>query len=238
MKLVALAVLAALEIAARADVPTAENLYDEGQTAYARADYATAIAKWQASYDLSGKSGLLFNLAQAQRLSGDCPRALVAYQKFVEADPDLTSEQHKLAEDFMHELEVTCQTVARTIAEPPIEVPKTRPTRGRELKIAGLVTSGAGATSIVIGLVLGHHAATLGDAVTNACSTSCDWSAQKSNDAAGRRDATIGYALDTIGAAAIAGGAIMYYLGDRERAFTISPRPREGGAVVSWSGSW
>jgi hypothetical protein len=90
----------------------------------------------------------------------------------------------------------------------------------------------------VTGLALGKHASTLGDEVTSACSTSCDWEVQKDKDAAGHRDAAIGYTFDVIGIAAIAGGAVMYYLGDRANSVAVSPRPREDGAVVSWSGSW
>jgi hypothetical protein len=45
------AAIAAIEVAAYAQ-PTAESLYDEGQIAYDKADYSTAIAKWQAAYDL------------------------------------------------------------------------------------------------------------------------------------------------------------------------------------------
>jgi hypothetical protein len=240
--------------------PTAEDLYAEGQAAYDRADYATAIDRWRESYEISGQSGLLFNLAQALRLSGDCPDALATYRKFLATDADLTSEQHRLAEDLARELDVACDeppTPTPTIHVPPIEPPatiserasnpgltaavslddrdhRTRP--GRALRVAGLATGATGVALLVTGLVVGRHARSLGDEVTRACASGCDWATQKSKDAAGRRDAVIGYALDTVGVAAIAGGAIMYYVGIRRVA--VVPRPNEDGAVVSWSGSW
>ncbi len=242
-----IAAFAAFEATALA-APSAEDLYDEGQTAYDGADYTTAITRWAASYELSRESGLLFNLAQAYRLSGDCTSALSTYKRFVTLDP--TADQRALTDDLVRELEPKCGGAGRAIGERT--VPKlvlSRPSAvslererepGRTLKITGLVTGGAGVASIAVGLALGHHASTLAGEVTRACalSVTCDWSVQKSKDAAGRRDAALGYAFDVIGIAAIVGGVTMYYLGYREGMISISPRTREGGAVITWSGSW
>ena len=237
----------ALEGAAVAQ-PTAEGLYAEGQAAYDRTDYAAAIVKWNASYELSGEHGLLFNLAQAKRLLGDCLGALTTYRRFIAADPDPASEQHKLAEDLTRELEGKCGTPPppASIVTPakgtPLNDREDRDERderpGRTLKITGLVTSGAGITMLVTGIYLGHRAKTIGDQVTDACRTSCDWAEWKDKDTDGRRDATIGQVLDGIGIATIAGGAVLYYLGVRQGTVTVAPRSRDGGAAVSWSGNW
>jgi len=245
-----LATIGALRAAAVAQPsPSPEDLYAEGQRAFDRGDYAAAIAKWQASYDLSGADGLLFNLAQARRLSGDCPGALATYRRFVAADP--SSEQRPLAEDLARELEAACGAATPVAALPkmsaatpseappgPVGAPAPHDDRrsGHALRLTGLATSGAGAALLVTGVVLGHHGQTLGDEVTAACTASCDWSAQRDKDSAGRRDASIGYALDAVGVAGIAGGAIAYYLG--VRGVAVAPRPREGGAIFSWSGAW
>lgn len=103
------------------------------------------------------------------------------------------------------------------------------------LRITGLVTGGAGLVSLAAGLALGHHARTLGDEVTQACRTGCDWARWQNQDAAGRRDASIARVLDGLGAASIVVGVTAYYLGFRRGALTVTPRAREGGAVVSWS---
>jgi hypothetical protein len=68
--------------------------------------------------------------------------------------------------------------------------------------------------------------------------TGCDWATQKSKDAAGRRDATIGYTLDALGIAAIGVAVALYYHGDHESTIAVAPRTQEHGAAVSWSGSW
>jgi tetratricopeptide (TPR) repeat protein len=254
--LVVVTLIAALRTSAVA-APSAEDLYTEGQAAYDRADYPTAIARWRASYEISGEPGLLFNLAQALRLSGDCPGALSTYRKFVAADPDPTSEQHRLAEDLARELDATCDEpppISIAPVEPPAAIPAREldpdldlaihlsarddrtPRPGRTLRIAGLAVGGTGVALLVTGLVVGRHARSLGDEVTTTCASGCDWAVQKSKDAAGKRAATIGYALDAVGVAAITGGAIMYYVGLRR--ISVAPRPSEDGAVISWSGSW
>lgn len=247
--LIIVAAIATLEVAAVADTPpSAESLYAEGQAAYDKADYGAAITKWQASFELSGESGLLFNLAQAKRLAGDCAGAFATYRRFMATDPDQGSEQHKLAADFARELAITCKPPTRLVPVDP-QPPKAgaelhvddRLTRhddqGRTWRIAGIATGAGGALAIVTGLALGQHAQGLANEVTAACRTSCDWTVQKDKDATGRRDATIGRVLDVAGVAAIAGGTVMYYLGVKEN-LTVTPAPGEHGAVLSWSGSW
>ncbi len=223
-------VLVVLEAQAYAR-PTAEDLYAEGQRAYDSAAYATAVAKWTQSYELSRAPALLFNVAQAQRLYGDCVHALATYKRFVEIDPK--SDQRALADVFVKELEPKCGTSTRT---PNLERPSAKP--GRPLKIAGLAVGGGGVALVATGLLLGRHANTLGDEVSRACSQTCDWAEQKDKDARGRRYATTGYVLDTVGLAAIAAGAVTYYLGVRKDSVVVVPQPHEGGVVVTWSGQW
>lgn len=255
---VALVVLtiAALHATAAAE-PRAEVLYAEGQAAYDRADYATAIDRWQKSYEISGAPGLLFNLAQARRLSGDCPAALASYRTYLATDADAASEQHRLAEDLARELDAACDETPVDPRPRPVDPPSTaysapgltsvvrlsdshdrtqRP--GRALRVAGLVTGGSGVALLVTGLVVGHHGRSLGDEVTRACAAGCDWAALSRKDAAGRRDVFIGRALDIVGVAAIAGGAVMYYLGSRASSVRVAPAEHRDGAVVSWSGAW
>jgi len=248
--------IVSLQTAAYAQ-PSAENLYMEGQAAYDRADYKTAVDKWQASYALSQESGLLFNLAQAKRLAGDCVGAIVTYRSFIATDTDQASEQHKLAKDLVRELEATCPKQKPAVIPPPKlnANPKSSAEvasaygltdrdrtsddsrSGRTWKITGVVTGGVGVVTIAVGLGLGHHGAAIGDEITAACQTSCDWAALKDKDARGKREVAIGKVLDVAGVAVIAGGAVFYYLGVRQETLAITPASG-GGGVVSWSGSW
>lgn len=253
--LIVITLLLGIHRVANAD-PTAEDLYAEGQAAYDRDDYATAIARWQASYQLSGESGLLFNLAQAHRRAGDCRAALATYRRFVAADP--SADQHALAIDFIRELDSQCGPKPRVQASVPqvrsSEEPSLEPKLnlavglnepkdvdvhpGRGLRVAGLAIGGGSLALIATGLYLGHHGQAIGDELTSACRSGCSWATWKTRDADGRRDVTIGHVLDTFGALGLVTGAVAYYLGVRDGALAITPRAQEDGAVVTWSGSW
>jgi hypothetical protein len=65
-----------------------ERDYREGKQAYAEGDYETAAARFQDAYLLSDDPTYLFNLAQAQRLDGDCRGAHRSYREFLERMPD------------------------------------------------------------------------------------------------------------------------------------------------------
>jgi hypothetical protein len=238
VKIVLIAVaIAALEIVAIADT-TPEGLYTEGQAAYDRGDYPAAIARWRAAYRLSGEPGLLFDVAQALRLSGDCASALTIYRRFLARDLDPTSDQHKIAADFEHELATKCGApIAKQQPVSPSTKFSQRPNY-RSLRIAGATTGGAGVAAVATGLLFGHQAQTIGTEVTRACATSCNWATWKAKDAAGRRDTAIGYGLDAVGAAAIATGAALYYLGHRAGSVTVVPDARARGAVMSWGRAW
>lgn len=226
---VASALLAAMAATARAE-SSAETLFGEGQVAFDRGDYATAIARWQSSYELSRLPLLILNIAQANRLAGDCAHALSAYRQYISLDP--ASEQRGLAAEFIAELEPKCGASRQQVDQRPL--PRER--SGSRLKVAGLVVGGSGVAIVATGLFFGRRASSLGDDVARDCAVLCEWGEQKSSDARGRRYAKIGYALDAVGVAGIAAGALMYYLGDRQRPVLVVPR--HDGAVVSWSASW
>jgi hypothetical protein len=248
--IVAIVAIVGLEVVACADGQTAETLYADGQTAYDRADYAAAIAKWQESYQLSGESGLLFNLAQARRLAGNCAEALATYRRFLAADP-AADQQHDLARELTRELEAQCgehgEKHAERVDRPKIDQKPASAdlhdhgahgdSPGRTTRIAGLVTGGVGLATIATGLYFGHRAQTLAGEVTAACRAECNWATWRDKDTAGRRDATIGHVLDVAGAVGVVGGGIMYYLGVSSPV-TVVPTSREGGVGIAWSGSW
>jgi hypothetical protein len=212
--------------------PTAEDLFNAGQAAYDRGDYALAIDRWQVAYQLSKEPALLYNIAQAQRLAGDCKRAVSSYKQFITGDP--TSDRRPLAEDFVRELDAECGAVKLRVTPHPVVIASA----GNRLKVAGLASGGIGVSLLASGLLLGKHASTLGDRVTSACSVSCDWNTEKDTDATGHRDAAIGYVLDGVGIAVILGGAVVYYVGGSAGRVTVTPISREGGAAVLWSGTW
>lgn len=234
-------------LAAEALAQTAEDLYAQGQEAYDRKSYGEAIERWKASYRMSNEGALFFNIAQAQRLSGDCRGAIESYRRYTQTDPDPASEQRKLADDFTLDLERTCpppKPVVVTDVRPveagpqPAEPHAIATSGGKSLRLAGLVTGGASIAVIATGLYLGHRGQAIGDEVTGACRESCDWSVWKDKDARGQRYASIGTGMVIGGTIGVVGGIALYYLGVRQGSITVEPRTRDGGAAVFVTGSW
>lgn len=223
-----LALVALASIAVADPSPEAVRLYQEGQAAFDAGRYGAAIAAWERSYATSRAPGLLFNLAQARRLRdapSDCERAMTEYRQYAELAPP--SPQTKLAAEY---LGVGCPR-APTAPAPG--------DRGRSLRVAGEITAGGGVALLAAGIYLGHRASSLGDEVTEACASGCSWADERSADSAGRRDATIGRALDAIGGAAIVAGAALYYLGAREEHVGVAVSDSSSRAIsVTWSGTW
>ncbi len=65
----------------------AASLYEQGKRHFDIAEYPAAIASWKESYLLSSEPLLLFNIAQAYRLSGDCAQANRFYSNYKRAVP-------------------------------------------------------------------------------------------------------------------------------------------------------
>jgi tetratricopeptide (TPR) repeat protein len=227
---------------AAAEPTDAERFYTEGQAAYDDKRYDDAIASWQKAYDLSHLSALVFNLAQAYRLKGDCTKAVETYQRFIKLDP--TSPQRGDAEGRLIEIQ-PCPVEKPVVVEPP---PQQLPPKivapvehgGRGKKIAGYVVGILGVALVGGGAYFGSRAQSLASDVNAACSTGhCEWTSDlASKDSDGRSAEKLQWIGYGVGAAAVITGALLVYLGSREHAPPITVAARPDGAAVSWTGSW
>lgn len=234
-------VVATLALVARAALagpsPEAEQLYRDGQASYDQARYDEALVAWRRSYDLSQAPGLLYNIAQALRLRGqpgDCALARAEYQRFVAAVDQ--SPQQALALSYIDQL-ASCASAPTKPTTAPVASDHASNVRSI-IVIAGGV---AGLAVLGTGIGLGHHASTLGDDVTAACAISCDWATEQGRDAAGRRDAALGWTFGALGVAALVGSAAFYYFGVGETNVGVAApatQPRDRGAVIMWSRVW
>ena len=232
---IAVAVLTTIVAAATAvAAPSAEQLFDEGQGAFDRGEYAIAIARWQSSYELSKLPLLVLNVGQAYRLAGDCARALSAYQRYSALDP--MGEQRNLAAGFVAELSAQCGPLSQP-HERVTENPSPRSV-GHDMKSPGFLAGGVGVAAIATGLLFGRRATSLGDEVTRDCSTACDWSVERTKQSDGQRDATVGKVLDVVGVAALAAGIGLFVYGARGDEPALTIQPHSTGATVSWGGRW
>jgi hypothetical protein len=105
---------AAIEAPADAE---ARRLYEEGLARYKAGAYDEAIEKLRASYARVPAPGLLYNLAQAHRLKGDCAGALAYYRAYL--DSPGTEVARPLAEARAAEMESCAAPSAAARAAAP-----------------------------------------------------------------------------------------------------------------------
>jgi hypothetical protein len=63
----------------------ARQAFEAGEAAYERKDFVTAAAEFQRAYSIVPSPRLLYDMAQAERLAGQCGPALKDYEQFVMA---------------------------------------------------------------------------------------------------------------------------------------------------------
>jgi tetratricopeptide (TPR) repeat protein len=68
--------------------PTARELSDQALRQYQQGQFDAAIESFMGAFVLSNNPGLLFNVAQAYRLKGDCEHARDYYQRYLGAVPE------------------------------------------------------------------------------------------------------------------------------------------------------
>lgn len=84
------------------DVTRARSLFQEGVAAYASADYALALSKFQEAYALKSVAPLLFNIATAELKLGQTSAACAHFRKYVAdgdpADPRIQEVSKQVAQ--------------------------------------------------------------------------------------------------------------------------------------------
>ncbi len=234
--------LAAPALADEAGVPEkAKQLAERGRELHDAGDYVGAIAAYKEAYVLAPRPGLLFNLAQAYRLSGDCDDAAFMYRRFLDSNP--TVERRAIAEANLATV-MKCDHGALVIATPaPVPAPlqvtakPAPPSRGhsteRELG-ASLVIGGVAALAVAGIFAFDAHEAS--DAVTQAYANGVVAPNLSQQDSSGRHDAAIAEACGVLGGAATITGAILFALGARQEARHVAVVPSiHGGEVrLSW----
>ena len=139
----------------------ARMLFDSAQDAYREGSFERALALFQASYDLSGRAELLYNVGLAAERTRDDERALRAFEEFVAAVPD--SERRAFAETRIQALRASLAPADEdtpVVSEPPPE-PPSRP-------LGGFLVAGGGVALAVAGTVMLVRGVSLRDEVENA----------------------------------------------------------------------
>jgi tetratricopeptide (TPR) repeat protein len=234
--------LGALAPRARAQpVTDAAALEASGQRHYELAEYAAAIADFKEAFRISDQPELLFDIAQAYRLSGDCKQAQTFYRTYLRRVPDAANADKvkaRIAEMDACPAPTTTTAPTTTPIEPP---PPPPPHRARTWKTwAGIGSIGAGAVGIGLGVVFAARGSSKADELRDACATSCSGTAARELEAQGHaanRNAAIGFA---VGGALVATGVVLVILDRRgaEPAEGPAVSVARGGAIAGWTWSF
>jgi hypothetical protein len=224
----ALAVPAAAQPGGGADASErAASLFDEGKRHFDIGEYAAAITSWKQSYLVSSEPLLLFNIAQAFRLSGNCAQANRFYLNYKRAAQTIENRaelEQAMAlcagvEAATGDSDASSPTPAPagppTPAVPaaPPRVPRTDDGRGE--RIAGYALLGVGITAGVVAVVSAFQASGDAHEISSAAAGST-WTGMLATDqSAGQTAQTRARVVGAIGGAALLGGGVLWWLGHR-----------------------
>lgn len=249
--LVTAAILCA-PVAARAEtwsgtVPAkARALADRGRAFHDAGNYDKAIAAFTQAYAMAPSPALLFNLAQAYRLQGNCDSAALMYRRYLAANA--RPEGRALAETHLANVERCLQKLALHI--PPesstgdLVVPlpdvlattDTAPSRQAQIEKdigVGLALGGGVAVAIATYYAVQAHGAE--DDVAAAYARGAKWKDIAPLDARGKAAATNARIMGVGGMLGIASGVVMYLIGKHTEHTPVTVAPRGHGFEVSMS---
>lgn len=233
-RVLALTILLAAPTATAQPDPDPAALEASGSKHFELAEYPAAIADFKEAFRISDRPELLFNIAQAYRLAGDCVQARTFYKTFLRRVPDAPN-----ADKVRARIDEPCAEPAPVVApppetRPPVAVPPVVVTHRTWKTKVGLAAIGGGALGLGLGVVFGVRGSSKADELRDACAIACTGETARALDAAGaaaNRNAVIGLVA---GGALVATGVVLVILDrpTRETGPTLSVGA--GGASASW----
>jgi tetratricopeptide (TPR) repeat protein len=218
--------------------PLARQLSDRGRALHDLGDYEQAIVAYKQAYLIAPSPGLLYNLAQAYRLSGDCGEAAALYRRYLDSRPD--TEARRLAEEHLAVVE-SCLRRGPTTFVARGQPPAVDDEPGRGKRRLGMVLAGSGAILIAAGAYFALDARSAGDQVANAYQHGGDWKTIGPIDERGQRSSEMAAGLFIAGGAAVATGVVLYLFGRHDAIeagqpppITIASSPRGTVVEAAW----
>src|SRR5690349_10455036 len=210
-----------------AEVAAAKGAFQAGNASFNEADYARAIDYWEDAYRRDCTANpLLLNLARAYELAGRKRQAVVSLETFLSREPNRgEKDQGNLRVEVLKQ-KIAEEDAAAAEAPPPSTGP-VPPTTGPvappleetapKAKHSPLpwIVMGVGGAAIIVGTIGAVDAKKKIDEVeakcpNHQCVGSDTESITKGNDARSKLNGSV--AIIAIGGAAVAGGAIWWYL--------------------------
>lgn len=250
------ATLVALAGPARADekvpperVPQkARELAEKGRAYHDAGDYMKAVAAFKEAYVLAPSPALLFNIAQAYRLAGDCDDAAWMYRRYLDSSPG--SERRTLAENHLASVEKCGHgglvvTPPSLDAKPPVAAPGSEPylptanivdaTPASKTKKAALWVGIGGGLALVGAAYFAWDASDASSNVSDLYKHGGKGSDVAAQDARGQRSSELATALGIGGGLAVATAGVLYMVGRHYEAQHVAVAPHAHGAEVSLS---
>jgi tetratricopeptide (TPR) repeat protein len=206
----------------------ARTLASQGRAAHDAGDYSAAIAAFIQAYVIAPSPALLFNLAQAYRLQGNCDDAALMYRRFLATGPG--PEQRALAETHLASVErclhklalhIPVETASRRVIAPAAQPPSITSAapvsrRARIEKDIGLGLAIGGGVSLAVAAYYAIQAHEAENDVGAAFGRGGRWADIAPADARGKSAATTARWFGAGGAVGLAGGIVTYLIGRRD----------------------
>lgn len=206
----------------------------------------------------------IYNQGRCFEQNGKAPEAITRFKEYLRKAPSLGAEEKAQVQSHISDMEAQAnqspsrapEAAAPSLLSPsasspsPLGVPSfTSPAKpadvppgpnapgpGRYLRIAGIIAGGVGVLAFVGGIYMGLRATSLSDEVT-AAAHATPATFDFSKDADGHRAETLQWVGYGVGAAALVGGGVMYFLGARRGgtetvAVIAAPDARGGGSAM------
>jgi tetratricopeptide (TPR) repeat protein len=240
----------------RKELDAARAHFKAAEAAKERRDYRAAASEYLAAYELFADPEFFFNVAEVYRLAGDEQEAISYYEKYLVLDPNgrgaasarasadelrraIAARQEAAKRAANEEARRKADAEVARAAEKAAQVKaaqaaeaQRREAAGRNLRIAGIATGGAGAVALGVGVYFGLEARSISDEVSSAPA----YDASRDNEGkAANRNMVI---FTAVGGAAVVAGGVLYYLGHRARRSagaeaTVTVAPSVGGSQIS-----
>jgi tetratricopeptide (TPR) repeat protein len=226
---------------------------DAAKAAFAEERYDDAIAEFRAANALKPDPKIVYSIAQAQRLAGDCKGAIESYQEFLGTKPDAKLKEYseaniaqckkELASNPPPVVEPTPTPVVEPTPTPVLEPTPTPVTPdpppegsrpwyrdwvGNALVIGGVAGIAVGATFFVSGR---NAASKVNDATDHQ-----SFLAAKQAASSALTKQRIGLGAAAVGVGLVVGGVLHYKMSGK-REVRVTAVPTDGGAAVVVGGS-
>jgi tetratricopeptide (TPR) repeat protein len=250
----AAALLAAGTPAFAEEIPLkARKLAEHGREMHKRGEYERAITAFKEAYVMAPSPGLLFNLAQAYRLQGNCDDAQLMYQRYLATNPDpgarAIAETHlATVERCVHKRALNIpldESVGYLNVPPPPGPEKVIDQDRRDIerpsylkKQIGIGLTVAGGAALLTAAYFGYRSYEASQDVERAYEQGKKWPEIREIDARGKSAERTAKLFGIGGGLAVAGGVALWVLGRREERanqLAVVPAAKGSGAHVTYS---